>query len=87
MYNLLDTIKIIIRISEGSRSEVYLASDVRGELVIYKKIPGDDKNELYRRVNSVSLKSKSECKSSNMSIDIAPETVYRDSFAYDSEAV
>ena len=60
MYNLLDTIKIITRISEGSRSEVYLASDARGELVIYKKIPGDDKTELYRRVNSVGLKSKSQ---------------------------
>ena len=38
MYNLRDTIKIITRISEGSRSEVYLASDARGELVIYKRI-------------------------------------------------
>lgn len=51
MYNLIDTITIITRISEGSRSEVYLASDARGELVIYKKIPGEDKTELYRRVN------------------------------------
>ena len=57
MYNLIDTITIITRISEGSRSEVYLASDARGELVIYKRIPGDDKTELYRRVNSVGLKS------------------------------
>ena len=47
-----EKVSIVTRISEGSRSEVYLASNEGGEPVIYKKIPGEDKTELYKRVKS-----------------------------------